>query len=117
MPRQYLIFFICSFFLFEFAYAKGIADCRVIVGGTTECNPYGSKLIWAKEVKYDKDSKKLIISKTLPVPEKPKVKIISVAELIERYVKVENPLRFALPPEDTSVKKTAVSDVFDKMLL
>ncbi|PHS31085.1 MAG: hypothetical protein COA92_08810 [Sulfurovum sp.] len=114
MPRQYLIFFICSFFLFEFAYAKGIADCRVIVGGTTECNPYGSKLIWAKEVKYDKDSKKLIISKTLPVPEKPKVKIISVAELIERYVKVENPLRFALPPEDTSVKKTAVSDVFDK---
>ena len=116
MPRQYLIFFLCTFFIFESANAKGIADCRVIVGGTTECNPYGSKLIWAKEVKYDKDSKKLIISKTLPVPEKPKVKIISVAELIERYVKVEDSLRFGLPLEETPVKATVVNDKIEENL-
>lgn len=114
MPRKYLIFLIFPFFIFEFACAKSIIDCRVIVGGITECNPYGSKLIRAEEIRYDDDTKKLIISKTLPVPKRVPVKIISVAELIERYVKVEESLRFSLPLEDglevIPVEVTVVDD-------
>jgi len=110
MPRQYLIVLLYLFFIVEFTFAKGIVDCRVIVGGTTVCNPYGSKLIRAKEIKYDKDRKKLIISKTLPVPEKPKVKIISVAEMIERYVRVEDSLRFQWPLDEPSFEVTVVDD-------
>ena len=116
MPRQYLIFSLYLLFISEFVYAKGIADCRVVVGGTTECNPYGTKLIRAKEIKYDKDKKKLIISKTLPVPQKSKVKIISVAELIERYVKVEDPLRFKWPQEETPVQVRIFSDKIEENL-
>ena len=45
---------------FEIANAKSIVDCRVVTGGTTECKQYGSKLIHAKEIDYDRDRKKLI---------------------------------------------------------
>ncbi|HIP28911.1 MAG TPA: hypothetical protein EYG82_07035, partial [Sulfurovum sp.] len=78
--------------------AKNIVDCRAIIGGTKECNPYGKKLLRATEINYARDKKKLIISKTMPVPEKFKFKIISVEDLIERYIKVEDSLRFKLSP-------------------
>jgi LysM repeat protein len=78
-----------------FADAASIVDCRVVTGGITECNPYTHKMIRAKEIIYDKDRKKLIVDKTLPLPKKKeKMKVISVADMIEKYVKVEEPLRY-----------------------
>lgn len=94
MSRNYLPYLIIPFIITEFSFAKKIVDCRVVTGNTLECNQYGSKLIRAKEVAYDIDRKKLIVSKTLPVPKKAKVKIISVADMIEKYVKIEDSLRF-----------------------
>jgi len=76
--------------------AQSVVDCRVITGGTTmECNPYSVRLIRAKEVVYDKNKQKLIVTKTLPLPgKKPKMKIITVADMIEKYVKVEDSMRY-----------------------
>ncbi len=95
MFRNYFIFFILPFILQEVATARGVVECNIVTGGTRECNPYSSRFIKAKEVKYDLDRKKLIVTKTLPIPEKKSsVKVISVEELIEKYVKVEDPIRF-----------------------
>jgi LysM repeat protein len=75
---------------------KGLVDCRVIVGGMRECDPYSSKFLKAKEIAYQTSKKKLIVDKTLPVPEKnPHIKIVSVEEMIERYVNVEDSKRFS----------------------
>jgi len=75
---------------------KGLVDCRVIVGGMRECDPYSSKFLKAKEIGYQTSKKKLIVDKTLPVPEKnPHIKVVSVEEMIERYVKVEDSKRFS----------------------
>lgn len=101
MSRNYFVFLIIPFLCIEASSAKGIVDCRVVTGGTTECNQYGSKLIRAKEINYDLDTKKLIISKTLPVPKKVRVKVISVADMIEKYVKIEDSLRFKGSQEET----------------
>ncbi len=94
MSKNYLTFFIIPFIMPEVATAK-VVDCRIVTGGTTECNPYSSRFVKAKEVKYDLDRKKLIVVKTLPVPkEKASIKVVSVADMIERYVKVEDSMRF-----------------------
>jgi LysM repeat protein len=67
----------------------------MIVGGMRECTPYSSKLLKAKEIGYKKNSKKLIVDKTLPVPKKkPHVKVISVEDMIDRYIKIEPSKRF-----------------------
>jgi len=95
MYKQYPVFFLIVFLPFQFLTASAIVDCRVMTGRTTECNPYSSRLIRAKEVVYDKDKQKLIMTKTLPVPaKKPKVKVISVTDMIEKHVKVEDSLRY-----------------------
>jgi LysM repeat protein len=94
MLRNYLTFFIIPFIMLEVANAKAV-ECRIVTGGTSNCNPYSSRLLKAEEIKYDLNRKKLIVSKTLPVPEKKSsVKVISVEDLIERYVKVEDSMRF-----------------------
>jgi len=74
--------------------AKGHIDCRVATETITECNPYSPKLLFAKEIKYQKNKKKLIVEKTLPVPKKKSVKVISVVDMIEKYVKIEKPIRY-----------------------
>lgn len=95
MHKNYLILLVLPFLVFEVAVAKNIIDCRVMTIGAIECNPYGSKLIWAKEINHELDTKKLIISKTLPILErKALTKVISVEDMIEKYVKVEDSLRF-----------------------
>ncbi|MFT7824783.1 MAG: LysM peptidoglycan-binding domain-containing protein [Sulfurimonas sp.] len=84
MMRNFLLswFILCSV-----ASASEVIGCRVITKGFTECNPYATKYLYAKEIKYDKDRKKLITVKSLPVPEqKPALKIISVSELVQRYI-------------------------------
>ena len=112
MSRNHSTFLLFLFLLFESAMGQNVVDCRVVTVGTTECYPYGSKLIRAKEIKYNRVNKKLIISKTLPVPKKSTLKVISVEDMIEKYVKVEDSLRFKgseQTPLKVMVVKKAVS--------
>ena len=69
-------------------------DCRIVMGGLSECNPYSSKFIVAKEVKYDKQNKKLINVRTLPNVHKTSVKVVSVIDIVENSIKVENSIRY-----------------------
>jgi len=95
MSRNHFTIFLLSFLCIETATAKSIIDCRVVTGGITECNPYGAKFLKAKEISYDLDRQKLIREKTLPIPEKKSfVKVVSVADMIERYVKIQESVRF-----------------------
>jgi len=102
MPKHYLAFFL----LVQIVSAKPIVDCRVITDGMLECNPYGKKLHHVKEVVYDVDRQKLIIEKTLPSPEKKSfLKVISVADMIEKYIKVEKSVRFTGSDSETLIVK------------
>ena len=113
MSRNYFAFLIVPLCVVEFSFSDNIVDCRVVVGGTTECNQYGTKLIRAKEIAYDLDTQKLIISKTLPVPKKTKVKVISVTDMIEQYVKVEDSLRFK-SSDEKSLNVIVVKEIISK---
>jgi len=106
MIYKYLFYFIATFVIVDvtFAFTNNIVDCRVIIPGTKECNPYGPKLIRAKELRFDLDIKQPIIAKTLPLPEKFKINFMSVEDLIERYIRVEDPLRFKLPLEEITLR-------------
>jgi LysM repeat protein len=94
MLKVHLKFVLVSFLLMDISSAKVTVDCRVVTGGVTECNPFSLKFLKAKEIKYTKDKQKLIVDKTLPVPKKIPLKVISVADMIEKYVKVEDSMRF-----------------------
>jgi len=95
MVKQYSVFFLFVSLSMTSLSAKTIVDCRVITGGTTECNPYSTRLLRAKEVPYEINKQKLIVTKTLPVPaKKPKLKVVSVADMIEKYVHVEDSMRY-----------------------
>jgi len=109
MLRSYLRFFLLSCLVLETAVAKPVIDCRVVTGTITECNPYGAKFLKAKEIVYKVGTQKLIRVKTLPVPEKKKMKVISVADMIEKYVKIEEPIRFK-GSEKTPLKITVIKE-------
>ncbi|NOR54675.1 MAG: LysM peptidoglycan-binding domain-containing protein [Sulfurovum sp.] len=81
--------------------AKTLIDCRVVTGGISECNPYGKRLHHIKKVSYELDRQKLIIVKNLPLPDKTFVKVISVEDMIEKYVHIEAPVRFKGSDSDT----------------
>ena len=99
--------FLFGFLLIETAFAKPIIDCRVAIRDITECNPYGSKMLQTKEITYDLDRKKLIRVKTLPVPEKKSfMKVVSVEEMADKYVTIEDSMRFK--GSDTSATKDVV---------
>ncbi len=107
MSRVYFAF-LFAFLLTETAFAKPIIDCRVAIRDITECNPYGSKMLQTKEIIYDLDRKKLIRVKTLPIPEKKTfVKIVSVAEMADKYVRIEDSVRFK--GSDSSLMKGEVT--------
>jgi len=117
MPTHYFKIFIFLLIISEIALAKSIVDCRVAIGEITECNPYGKKLYYAKKVLYDSDRLKLIFVKTLPTPEKKHfVKVISVAEMIKKYIKVEDSKRFK-GNDSESVKITVVEVPLDKEIV
>jgi len=121
MSRQYFTFFLLSFLFIETASAKAVIDCRVVTGGVTECYPYGAKLLKAKEIVYDHDRQKLIRVKTLLAPEKKSfMRVISVADMIEKYVKVEDSLRFKgsekTPLKVTVVEKPLVAEVIEEKI-
>jgi LysM repeat protein len=37
--------------ILSFVYAKKIIDCRVVISGVSECNPYGEKYLYAKDIR------------------------------------------------------------------
>ncbi len=114
MSRNYLTFLIIPFVILKVATAKEV-DCRVITGGTTECNPYSSRFVKAKEIRYELHKKKLIVVRTLPVPEKrPPMKVVSVADMIERYVKVEDSIRFK-GTEETPLAGTKKERIYSQI--
>ena len=73
-------------------FAKPMIDCRVGTGEILECNPYGKRFHIAHEISYDHDKKTLIVVKTLPAPEKHTVEIISVQEMMDRYIHFDETL-------------------------
>lgn len=94
MRKHYFIFTVLVCMAVESAMAESV-ECRIATSGTRECNPYTKKFLQTKEVTYEIDRKKLIVDKTLPVPEKKKfIKIVFVADMIEKYVDVHDSVRF-----------------------
>lgn len=83
------------------AIEKRLVDCRYISPKTTECMPYPSKFMYPKKLSTGKHidfhkHHKLIVSRTVPKIEKPKImKIISVEDMIEEHLVVREPSRFA----------------------
>lgn len=115
MSRNYFAFFF-SFLLIETAVAKPMVDCRVAIGDITVCNPYGTKLLQAKEIVYDKDTKGLIRVKNLPVPdENDSLRVVSVEEMLDQYITVEDHKRFKgsdiATYEGTVAKETASQEI------
>lgn len=107
MSIALLRLFLPLFILWQTVAAKPMIDCRVVTGVFTECKPYGKKFLIAKKIEYDEGHQKLIRVKTLPVPEKKqRTHVISVADMIEKYVKIEAPIRFA-GNKDKEAKSTA----------
>ena len=77
------------------ASADGVIECRVITEGFQECNPYSTKYLYAKEISYERDRKKLINVKSLPLlEEKALLKVISVEETAAPYRLSKESLRF-----------------------
>jgi len=95
MFKNHFIFSLLLSICIETTAAKSIVDCRVMTGDTTECNPYGAKFLKAQEAIYDLDRKELVRVKNLPSPEKKSfMRVISVEDMLEKYLKIEDSLRF-----------------------
>jgi len=101
MSRNYIKYLLLALITVSSIKAQALIDCRVVTGGISECNPYGKRLHHVKKVSYELDSQKLIIVKNLPVPKKAFVKVISVEDMIEKYVHIEAPIRFVGSDSDT----------------
>ena len=113
MSGKYSLLFLFPL-LFESLLAKSSVDCKAVTGTVTQCNPYSFKFLKAKKVTYDKGRQKLIVDKTLPLPPKPKTRVISVVDMIEKYVKIEEPIRYRgveeIPLESDSTEKIKKHD-------
>jgi len=109
MSRKYILLFLFPFLL-EPLTAKNAVDCNAVTGIVTQCNPYSFKFLRAKKVKYDKNRQKLIVDKTLPLPPKPKTRVISVVDMIEKYVEIDEPIRYR-GIEETSVESDSTKNV------
>lgn len=120
MSKNYSIFFVSILFIFESAFAQNVVDCRVVASNISTCNPYGAKLIRAEEIKHLKGTRKLKMTKTLPVPKKPTVKVISVEDMIEKYLDVEDSLRFKgskkIPFRVTVVEEPVAEDELEEKI-
>ena len=79
------------------AKSNKIVDCRLITPSTTECKPYSTKFLRTKKIiDYDKNSKLIIVKNLpLPTPKKRKMEVISVEDMIEKYVRIHDPIRFS----------------------
>ena len=111
MNKYLLAFFVVV--SMQSLFSKGIVDCRVMTGAISDCNPYGRRLYYAKKVTYDVDRQKLIIEKTLPLPKRGFVHIVSVEDMVERYVKVEDSMRFKRSADSGVVHNTSLPEKKD----
>jgi len=93
MNKKYLAYTLLPFLIVS-SYAKEEVECRVVTGVLSKCNPYSYNFLVAKEVEYKKNKKKLIKVRTLPVPKRDTSNIVSVIDMIEKYVKIEKPVRY-----------------------
>ena len=91
-----------------FAYAGTV--CSDLYGQQNSCNPYPQRLYKAKEIRYERDRKRLIVDKNVrKKPSKKKTKIITVEDLIERYKKIYPPVRYSVeshPVIEKQIKQT-----------
>ena len=108
MSKKYLILFLFPL-LSGTVLAKSQVDCKAVTGTVTQCNPYSFKFLKAKKVTYGKNRQKLIVDKTLPLPPKPKTRVISVVDMIEKYVEIDEPIRYRgieeIPLESDSTER------------
>ncbi|WP_309497464.1 LysM peptidoglycan-binding domain-containing protein [Sulfurovum sp.] len=114
MFKKYLLAFLLLSFVT--VTAQSMVDCRVVTGDIVECNPYGKKFHIAQEISYDNDTKALIIVKTLPAPQKHVVKVISVEEMIEKYIHYEDSIRFK-GTESIPLEVTVIEDPVEAVLI
>ncbi len=107
MIKKYFFLLMLGLVGWENASAARIVDCTIATKGTKECNPYTQRMIRIKEIKYDINRNKLIITKTLPsLEQRPHARVITIDEMAEKYVKIEDSLRFK------GTKKVRLSDLF-----
>jgi LysM repeat protein len=121
MSRNHFVYLILSSLYIETATAKSMIDCRVATADITGCNPYGEKFLKSKKIVYESGRHKLIREKTLPVPEKKRfVKVVSVEDMIERHVKVQESLRFKgnekVPVKPIKIKEPVPTVILDERI-
>ena len=91
MPKFLLSFLLIS----SFVSANTLIECRVVTEEFTECDPYTERYIYAKEIRYSENRKKLINVKSFPAAEKtPSMKVISVKDVAQRYTPPKESLRY-----------------------
>ena len=122
MSRKYFILFLIPFFFVENSFAKKAVDCKAATGVITECNPYSIRFLKAKSVTYEKSKQKLIVDKTLPIPLKKSVKEISVLDMVDKYVKIEDSIRYKGAEdesesisEDTTLRRSHLIEKMEKL--
>jgi len=80
-------------------------DCRNLSSKhSSQCDTYGAKLLYNVKASDPTNRKKLITSKTLPVPKKEKLKIITVDNLIEEHIKINEPIRYTKEFNEKDIK-------------
>jgi len=95
MKKSFVVLTLIAYTTQVHAKSDKVIDCRLISPKTTQCNHYSTKLIMTKSIsKYD-SSPKLIKAKTLPIPPKSSMTIVSVEDMIERHIEVLDPIRFS----------------------
>lgn len=76
-------------------------ECRIITSEMRECNPYTIRYIHAKEIVYDKNSRKLINATLIPPRQDRPLKVVSVEEMLDKYT-IYDSLRYkAAQPSET----------------
>jgi len=94
MLGKYWLSFVVVSVLSEGLVAQTSKYCNPSIKKGEQCNPYSTHFIIAKDITYQSDRQTLIVKKTLPLPPKEVTEPLSVEELIEKYVEVEEPIRY-----------------------
>ena len=122
MSNKYLVLFLFPLVSVVVGFSKPVVDCKSATGVVTVCNPYSFKFLRAKSVKYEKSKQKLIVDKTLPVPPKKVVKVISVLDMVDKYVKIEESIRYKGAEDkeksiakDTSSRRNSLIEKMEKI--
>ena len=88
--------------------SKRVVECRLAASTTTECKTYTSKFLFSKHSPHYKNYKDLIVSKTLPVPVKPRMKVISVEDMIEEHLEILDPIRYSGRLTDSKIEQKKI---------